>query len=243
MKKRNTNKRWLATAVAAAITAATLTATATMTHAEDTEVAEKSRTSYEDIAWDSPRYFTNSDGVVFKFYEIYDIEDGEELDYHIVGRELSKGIFAEVYEDEEKPFYVQDFNKLNEWDKEGTFIYNGEQYNYNLVCPSKLTRDHRILLENMIVHKVQTNPQRVSYFDYSKDGVIRINDLILLNRQLAATPMSSITNCDPVFYEQMTEEQFFEILDFWYNRGRKQIYVRFGDTLPSEEELKWMEGN
>lgn len=235
MKNNNTKKRWLATAIASALCCVSAVATMSTTHADDTtQASTKSKTSHEVVDYTSTRYFSTPDGVIFEFCEIYDVEDGEVLESWMRGREYSKGIYAKVYEGENEPFYVQKYETLDTWDSDGTFTFNGEEYNYSLVPASMLRLEHRTLLEGIIVHKYALNPQRMAYFDYSKDGKIMVNDLVLLNKRLAATPMSSVTNCDAVMYDQMDKDTFYGIVDHALRHGAKELYVYYGDTVPQE---------
>lgn len=234
MKKRNNSKTtWLATAVAAALTLCCTTVSAQPT--THTDAATTSKTSHEEVAWDFPRYFSSEDGTVYRFYEIYDVEDGSTLNPSSVCREPSKGIMAEVIDETvEKPFYVQRYENMSKGDTEGTFSFNGEEYQYNLVSPERLRREHREMMEKTIVHILPTDPTKIAYFDYSKDGRLMVNDLVLLNRQLAATPMNSVTNCDWVMYDQMSKDDFFDIINRAQRFGVTQLYVYYGDKAPQD---------
>ena len=231
MKRNNTKKRWLATAIASAITFGTVIAgTMPTVHADETSI--KSKTSHEVVDDSSSRFFSTPDGVIFEFYEIYDVEDGQRLESWMRGREFSKGIYAKVYESENEPFYVQKYETLDTWDNDGTFTFNGEEYQYHLAPASMLRLEHRTLLEDLILHKRSTTPQALAYFDYSKDGRLLVNDIVHLNHRLAATPMSSITNCDPVMYDQMSKDTFYGIIDHALSVGDKELYVYYGDEVP-----------
>ena len=237
MKRRKNFRSWLATAIASVIAVGTAMAgTMPTAHADETNttVTTKSKTSHEVVDWDTPTYFSDQNGVIFKSFDIYDVEDGQVLENWQKGREYSKGIYITVYTDDEKPYYVQKYEDIDVWDKEGTFEFNGEEYSYCLVPPSKLRREHRELVEELIVHKLPTTPQRISYFDYSKDGKLKINDLIFLNRKLSATPMNNISNCDSVMYQQMDKETFFGIVDCTLEHNNTELYVYYGDTVPAE---------
>ena len=241
MKKRNNFQSWLATAIASAITVATvMTVTMPTAHADETDtVVTKSKTSHEVIDDTNVKFFSTPDGVIFEFNEIYDVEDGQNLEIWQRGREYSKGIYARVYESENEPLYVQEYETLDSWGTDGTFTFNGEEYNYNLVPPSKLRLEHRVLVEDLILSKLLVSPQKLAYFDYSKDGIFKVNDLVLLNQRLAATPMSSITNCDSVMYDQMDKDTFFTIIDSALKSDKKELKVYYEDKVPQKADNTW----
>lgn len=241
MKKRNNSKatnNWLATAVAAALTLCCTTVSAQpTTHAD----AAFSKTAHEVVDWEHPKHFTNSVGGVFEFYDVYLLEEGQNLTYSMLGREPSCGIIWQATDYSQVSSYILEYDTMFTWDTEGTFSFNGEEYEYNLVPAAELTRAHREMIEKTIVGILPDTPEKLSYFDYSKDGRLLVNDLVLLNKRLANTPFTSVTNCDPAMYDQMSSEKFFEILDYWYANGETCMQINYGDSLPvdsvSEEDV------
>lgn len=193
-----------------------------------------SKTAYEYVD-EASKYFEDPQGQIWRFSNIYALEEGTEPTDINLSLMYSKGVVCEKYtKSEDSSVYVQKYESMFTWDTEGTYEYNGETYEYNLVSPDRLSIKDVMVLEQLIVNHIPTTSTWLKYYDYSKDGMFKINDLILMNKQHAATPMNFVTNLDGVIYDEMSADDFFEILDYYDNLGEEEIYIRYGDVIPQD---------
>ena len=156
-------------------------------YAEETENADP--TIYMDpngvefVDYDNTCYFSDANGNVFEFNKIYSISDGVEPPAYISSKAFPKGIVCRPYKGEEEPFYVQDCSKdLSVGDTEGTFVFEGQEYNYDLLPPSMMMFSFSKYILQLSIHIHPVNEVVLSELDFNKDGKINGQDAAILSR-------------------------------------------------------------
>ncbi len=203
-------------------------------YAEDTETTAN---MIDYVDYDSTCYFSDANGTVFEFNKIYSIEEGYEFTFVDAETLFCKGVICRPYTGTEKPFYVMDCSKdLSQYDTEGTFTYEGNEYNYKLFPPAKMFPSLRRKILKMVVHILPVNEKEIARYDYNRDGNIDIRDSILFNQRISATPFIHVTNLstDEYEFQQMSQADFLKILDYKYQNGEEEIKICFGDEVPAE---------
>lgn len=182
-------------------------AMATMTTSEeDTEdTTEESENTTEELVemvdWSHPGYFENpNDGVVYKFYKIYHVEPEHDFSKEY-GHKPTAGVVCYPLEDGldegEKPEYVQTFEHMEDAMISGILIYEDEEYTYYVGypyqnhCKGLYAREYMLRL---IIHLEECDGWDVSTYDYNKNGMIDIGDVVIFNRIFWNTPWLWVTN-------------------------------------------------
>jgi hypothetical protein len=229
-------KRTITGIIALATTICTMAIPATTSYAEETTT--NNNVKYVDyVDTENTCYFSDTNGTVFEFDKIYSIEEGSEFTFVNAETSFCKGVICRPYKGTEKPFYVQDCSKdLSKYDTEGTFTYEGNEYNYKLFPPAKMFPSLRRKILKMIVHVLPVNEKEIARYDYNRNGQIDLVDSIFFNKQISATPFIHCTNLstDEYEFQQMSQADFFKILDYKYQNGEEEIKICFGDDVPTE---------
>lgn len=195
--------------------------------------------AYEYIDYEGTCYFSDPDGNVFEFNKIYSIEEGYDFYREIHKTNFAKGVVCRPYKGEKKPFYVMDCSQnLSTINNEGSFEYEGQEYSYSLIPPAKMVGSYSDLLMKLIIHLEPWDSNYIACLDYNKDGKLMIQDAILYNQKFMATPFIHVTNLEgyKMLHKSMSQEDFFKILDYKFKNGEEEIYIRFGDEVPTDVE-------
>lgn len=155
----------------------------------------------ETVDWSHPGYFENpNDGVVYKFYKIYHVEPEHDFSKEY-GHKPTAGVVCYPLEDGldegEKPEYVQTFEHMEDAMISGILIYEDEEYTYYVGypyqnhCKGLYAREYMLRL---IIHLEECDGWDVSTYDYNKNGMIDIGDVVIFNRIFWNTPWLWVTN-------------------------------------------------
>lgn len=155
----------------------------------------------ETVDWSHPGYFENpNDGVVYKFYKIYHVEPDHDFSKEY-GHKPTAGVVCYPLEDGldegEKPEYVQTFEHMEDDMISGILIYEDEEYTYYVGypyqnhCKGLYAREYMLRL---IIHLEECDGWDVSTYDYNKNGMIDIGDVVIFNRIFWNTPWLWVTN-------------------------------------------------
>lgn len=190
----------------------------------------------EYVNYSSPSYFSDKQGNVFEFYKIYSFEDGYEFTNKDLSYSFCKGVVCKPYKGEERPQYVMDLRRedLNTWDEEGTFEFEGKEYPYSIVPPAQRIYSDCQGILLMIVHGIPCTADDIACYDVDKDGKIDIRDSILFVKDYYALPTNFVTNLSYYgdSFKRMDLDDFLGILDYHYQNGEDEIWIRYGDTIP-----------
>lgn len=207
--------------------------------------------SYEDLESDtyeyvdpkSACYFKDQYGNIWEFFKVYDVNQGEEFDDFVVEHGNAKGVVCRLYTGEEDPFYVLPYDEdfFSAHNTEGTFTYNGVEYQYDITPNAEMDVNIRWALYRKILGYVlpdddETTLYLIKHYDYKKDGQINIADVVLFNKYFMSTPFRFCAHYDEKEGELkcMSPEDFYKILDWHYmDLMEDQCTIRFGDTIPT----------
>jgi len=190
----------------------------------------------------TPGYFEDQYGNWWEFYKVYEVKQGKEFDDFVVEHGDAIGVVCKLYEGEKDPNYVLPYNdELYTHDTEGTFTYNGVEYQYDITPNVEMNSNIRWALYRKILGYVLpdddlTNSQLIQKYDYKKDGKIDIADVVIFNKRYMSSPFRFCAKYDEELGELkcMDFEEFYKILDWHYMNLEDQFTIRFGDTVPDE---------
>ena len=217
--------------------ACTVTLTSNLVAAISASAIDDGYVEYIDT---DPCYFEDMDGNIWSFDKIYVLEEGEEFNQYVAENYTCEGVICHLYKGEETPWYVQPYNEtLYTNDTDGTFEYEGTEYQYNLKSNIELEPTDRTLLYRQILgykEDVDNPLENLQLRDFKKDGKINITDVVLFNKRYMSTPNihCNYYNEKTWSYEGMNYQDFYEVLQYHFNKGEDEVKICCKDRVPTE---------
>jgi hypothetical protein len=198
------------------------------------------------IDWNVTNYFRDPYGNMWEFNRIYSINKNEEFDYWKIVNSVAKGVECRLYSGEADPYYVLPYDeRIYTADTDGTFVFKDKEYKYNIIPNSEMSVNVRLALFRSILGYVlpeddTTNIELLQNYDFKKDGVINIFDVVLFNKQYANSPFNFVNKWDEkeLAYRKMSYEDFYKVLDWHYQNMEDECQIFYDDTSLLNEPIQ-----
>ena len=172
---------------------------------------------------ESKGYFRDADGTLWEFNALFNVSDGAADDISI-DTAYANGVSVRKSE-MENPYHVQNCETMNRSLRSG------------MVSPNALMLSDIEVIITEILNSVKVyDKEMIKKYDFFQDDVICLPDYIFAQRMRNCVPMNFVTNGDASNYDEMSYDDFFQILEQKEAAGQEVITIMYGDKPEAVEE-------